>query len=207
MPSPNKKQTGIFNGLRIPLFVAGEKPGAFSAERMSQLVKALNALLNIRVLRGAKDQVLIADAGTVIEIATAAAGSAPSGESSSVTSYKVTAHHGDYLTCRTWDEATQTAGSVDVNIAKPHELRNSVLTETIDAIEITYSAHDTGAQTRSATDGTTTETQIIVPRYLTDGDNPTIIRVRSVTGGTGVAEAPTLEDVNPGGRAWSKQST
>lgn len=193
----------IFNGLRLRPF----KSRFPSLRRVNEAIAALNALLNIRVTRGSSDQVLISDAGTVIQLR-------PDGGTqttdNTISTYIVKEHFGDYLRCRTWNESADTEGDTDVYIAKPHELRFSVTEETIDGYTITYSEHSTANQTRLAYySATHEEDQVIVPRYLTGGDFPTIIRAQQVSGGTGVTVndvALVLEDCNRGGRAWAVKS-
>ena len=60
---------------------------------------------------------------------------------------------------------TITFGS-PTSIAKPNRMRPSVASELIDGLTITYSNH-TDENTRTASDGTNTEFQVVFPRYTT----------------------------------------
>lgn len=105
----------------------------------------------------------------------------------------------DFIVCRSWDGTNE--GSEDVKIAKPPELRFSIVTETIDGTDVTYDGYDLDAQTRFAHDGTTDETQVIVPRYLVDS---LVYVCRANSCGTDEDENPIgLLDLNVSGRAWA----
>jgi len=105
----------------------------------------------------------------------------------------------EFIICRSWDGTTE--GSVDVKIAKPPKLRFSITSETIDGTDVTYDGYDLTAQTRNATDGTTTETQVIVPRYLVDD---LIFASRANSLATDEDENPIgLMDENRDARAWA----
>jgi len=82
----------------------------------------------------------------------------------------------DYLVCRTWDGENE--GDEDINISKPTKLRFSITSETIDSDAVSYSSYDTSTQTRNADDGSTSEDQVIVPRYLV---NDVIYAIRCQT--------------------------
>jgi hypothetical protein len=105
----------------------------------------------------------------------------------------------DYIVCRSWDGTTE--GSTDVKIAKPPKLRFSIVTETIDGTQIDYSGYDFDAQTRLASDGSTDETQVIVPRYLVDD---LIFASRANSLAMDDDENPIgLMDENRDARAWA----
>lgn len=110
--------------------------------------------------------------------------------------YKYKSMSGDYLTCRTWDGTTE--GDTDIYIAKPYKLRRSIASETIDGTLVSYTyASDSE---RTATDGTNSETQKIVPRYLVDD------LVWGITATTAVTKdnaSLTILDMNIDGRAWA----
>lgn len=125
----------------------------------------------------------------------------------------------EYLICRSWNGKSE--GETDILIAKPEELRD-VEKETIDGQLVTYSNYDWDAQSRLATriDGQS-ETQFIVPRYLTEGETISIVRALPCFTGaeydTGELTDPdnfnsdpvmapvTLIDLNIAGRAWAAQ--
>ena len=120
---------------------------------------------------------------------------------SGVQMYRYKSQASDHLVCRTWDGTTEGGG--DVAIAKPHKLRNSVTSATIDGVAVTYTYGGTFV-TRTATIATIDEDQVIVPRYLV---NDLIFAVDS-SGGTAITG--TLQnkiDLNVDGRAWAKKNT
>lgn len=104
----------------------------------------------------------------------------------------------DYLVCREYD-GTQT-GDSDIYIARPPLLRASVTSRG----DVTYTYTD--SQTRSATDGVDTETQVIIPSYLA-GDE--IYAERGIVRGTGVYSDPEGTQkvewlARADGRAWTE---
>jgi len=114
-----------------------------------------------------------------------------------VAMYRLKSVQGDYLTCRTWDGTTE--GGTDVFIAKNYKLRNSITSQVIDGVTVNYTY--TTTVERDATIGANTETQIIVPRYLSDD---LIFAIYSET--TGVEKDDdelTLLDINADARAWA----
>lgn len=106
----------------------------------------------------------------------------------------------DHLVCRTWDGTTE--GSTDIKIAKPDKLRFSITAATIDTVALAYSDYDTSAQTRSASDGTSSETQVITPRYLV---NDLIWAMTCTTLVTVTGTVLTLLDLNISARAWARK--
>lgn len=117
---------------------------------------------------------------------------------------KVAAIGDDYITCVTFN-GTET-GEEEITVAKPYELRRTPFDgESYNGIEYTYSDD----VTREADDGSTTETQVIVPEYVV-GD--VIMAMRNITGGTGlVITMPdgTEEEIEwiemNSARAWAKE--
>jgi len=110
--------------------------------------------------------------------------------------YRLKSVQGDYITCRTWDGTTE--GGSDVYLAKPMKLRNSITAATISGASVTYSY--TNTVTRVATISSTDETQVVVPRYLTDD-----LVFGMTCNATGVSGKNIL-DINADGRAWAKQA-
>lgn len=106
----------------------------------------------------------------------------------------------DYLRCVAWDGEEETQPVVFV--AKPYELRKTPF----DGVEVggvfyTYAS----SIERNASEGVASETQVIVPAYLIDGE---ILAIAPVAGGTGVAvdDSPVVwMDLNAGARAWAAQ--
>lgn len=58
----------IYNGFKIPEFEREGRPSPFSQEDMNLLVRAINALLNFRLVRGSTDKVVISDHNITIQI-------------------------------------------------------------------------------------------------------------------------------------------
>lgn len=105
----------------------------------------------------------------------------------------------EFIICRSWNGETE--GSTDVKIAKPSKLRFSIVLETIDGSDVNYDGYDLTAQTRNASDGTNSETQVIVPRYLVDD---LIFACRANSLATDEDEHKIgLMDMNVDGRAWA----
>ncbi len=113
----------------------------------------------------------------------------------------ITAMADDYLTCRTWNGSAQ--GSVDILVAKFWTARKSVWDGKM-LNGISYAS--SGSDQRTATQGATTETQVIVPPYYV-GAELSIQRVPN--GGTGIvvgSAALSWVDSNADGRAWARKS-
>jgi hypothetical protein len=108
----------------------------------------------------------------------------------------------DYLVCRSWNGTVE--GTQDVYIAKPPKLRFSISTETIDGVVVAYSGYGPLTQTRNASGGGNSESQVIVPRYLV---NDLIYAMPAPTLVTFVQGPKTIKvgllDINADGRAWS----
>lgn len=114
---------------------------------------------------------------------------------------------GDLLICRAFDGAE--SGSIDFVIAKPWDLRVTPFDgETRDGITYTY----TTSTSRTADDGSESETQVVVPSYVV-GD--VILAMSGVKGfplrvdlsGDGVTRNVDWVDINAAGRAWAKASS
>ena len=112
----------------------------------------------------------------------------------------------DHLTCHKFDFITE--GTEDILVALPYLLRRTPFDGvTIDAITFTYASNIE----RSLTDGSTTEVQVITPRYRGEigsyvGD---VIFVKSgILKGTGVTVATVplkFLDGNDDGREWARK--
>lgn len=108
----------------------------------------------------------------------------------------------DHIIARTWDGTTE--GTIDTPIAKPFLLRRSITAR--GGLTYTY----TSDTTRTASDGATTEDQVVVDSYVLDDE----IYADRVQGGTGVD--PVLVggvstrvvwlDANLDARAWARVS-
>lgn len=113
--------------------------------------------------------------------------------------FRVKAVAGDWLVCRTWNGEKE--GTEDVLVAKRWRLRRTPFDGLTDAGGRSY-AYTTDVE-RVVTNGTITETQVIVPAYEIDEE----IEARSApTGGTGVTEAPLWQEHGEG-RAWAKKAS
>lgn len=113
---------------------------------------------------------------------------------SQIAQFRIVTVAGDYLNAVRvlgGEEATQTA-----RVAKPSLLRNSVSSRA----GATYSY--TGVDERTATVGSDTENQVIVPSYRA---NDYIFATSVPLGGTGVDAAPEWLDLNVDARAWAKK--
>jgi hypothetical protein len=197
MSSPNK-EGDVFNGLKIPLFRPGERPGVFSSARMNQLLRALNALLTMRIVKGPTNQVLIADAGTVLQIATGATSGAAGG-SASADKFRIKSYSGTYITCRTWDGTTE--GNSDVYVALPPEIRSSIASEVIDGDTYTYT-YTLATQSRVSvrTSDSDSVTEYMTPRFIVDQE---ILAIK-VNGNTTVSVGGNaLEYQAITGREWA----
>lgn len=117
------------------------------------------------------------------------------GESGIGTQCELLAVSGDTLIVREIDDSGITADTL--TIAKPYELRQSITTETIEGVVITY-VYD-NAWTRAAyISGAFIETQIIIPRYTVGGR---LQYIGCDHTGLGI----TKIDVNIAGRAWARK--
>ena len=111
--------------------------------------------------------------------------------------YQVLLNHGDYLACHPIKADGTVNIGVTVNVMKPWTLRRTPFDGIlIDGVTCTYSDD----ATRSATDGTSTETQKITPTY-TPGD---MICVEALWPPETISGSPVrLIDSNMDGRAWA----
>lgn len=156
---------------QLPPFGKGRSP--LLSKNVNPLVKVLNAILRLRVLRNAgatTDEVLWSTEGLAIVIA----GNASAGGGSTtgrLQTYKIKSKGSDAMIGRTWDAATSTEGSNNVWIAVNHQSRQ-LSSETINATTYTYSAYtdigDGFNYTRTSDDGSTEETQIVTPMWYED---------------------------------------
>lgn len=111
---------------------------------------------------------------------------------------KVKAVDTNVLTCIALTDAGNETGP-EFLVAKPWELRRSTFHgQTINSV--TYTGLT--AQRRSGTNGTTTETQGIVPEYVTNFSRILIGRIPNEEANLGALAT----DLNEGGRAWAKLS-
>ncbi|HEV2350844.1 MAG TPA: hypothetical protein VG028_13465 [Terriglobia bacterium] len=97
--------------------------------------------------------------------------------------YHLKSVQGDYLTCRTWDGTNE--GEVDIYVAKPYKLRNSLVsvTELGVVYNLTYAALDANNVARTKAGGGNSETEWVIPMWV-----PNDI-IYSIAALTGVADA------------------
>jgi hypothetical protein len=120
--------------------------------------------------------------------------------------------YGDYIVGLLWS-GTQNLGG-PVTIAKPQILRRSFDQDTFDGNVVTYDYTidtDGTGNYRTATSGSYTETQVMLPRYKPsslDPNNTQLIWARPTTG-TGVPQVdvfPTKWQESDSARAWALQA-
>lgn len=123
--------------------------------------------------------------------------------------FQVVSVQTDYLVCNPLDGATGVASTDVVNVALPYLLRRTPFDgSTREGISYTYTSNIQ----RTASDGSDTETQVIVPSYAA-GDS--IFAMRGVLRGTGAVlvdgnnNTTALDwiDMNFDGRAWAKDDS
>lgn len=144
----------------------------------------------------------------------------PVGVNRPVRMFRVQSHSdaGDHLVCRTWDGETE--GDEDILVLKPWDLRKTVWDGRFHTIngEIVNYAFSSDPWRRTATIGSETETQVIVPWYVvkTDGGSvgPSVIVAVHISASVeGFGQSPGYNndieiewlDVTPG-RAWARES-
>lgn len=118
--------------------------------------------------------------------------------------FTVVSEAGDYLVCLPLNVGAADRAANYVAVAKPPLLRRTPYDgATRNGISYTY----TGANTRTADDGSSTEDQIITDDYVA-GDE---IHAYQVLGGTGVTDADGYRviwaDNNADGRFWAKSAS
>jgi len=109
---------------------------------------------------------------------------------------RVSSVQNNHLVCQRWNGTAFSATTE--NVAKPYLLRTSITSRS----GITYSY--SSAVNRTATQGASTESQVIVPSFVAGTDEIFVAQVAS----TGVLITGTelkLIDINADGRAWAKQ--
>lgn len=134
----------------------------------------------------------------------------PSGTASGgviVQQMKIVAVGNNFLECNPYDGLSVDT-ETSILVAKPYLLRRAPFEDNgRDDLTFTY----TDGSTRTASNGSDTEDQVITPSYVA-GD--VIYAVRGVVGGTDVentsaTDDPPVEwlDMNVDGRSWAKDST
>lgn len=122
--------------------------------------------------------------------------------------WHVKEHHADYILCRSWNGSKE--GTKDVKIAKPPELRCSILSALLpDGTTLTFDTFDLTAQSRHASgDDGSDEDEFITPRYyIADEITNKDYWIEAATTNTLAfdedGKAIGLMDQNRAGRAWA----
>ncbi|MDL5055722.1 hypothetical protein QQ056_19520 [Oscillatoria laete-virens NRMC-F 0139] len=115
---------------------------------------------------------------------------------SCLTRMRVVSVHNNHLICTRWTGSEWS--TILEKVAKPFLLRSSITTRN----GISYSFSN--PFTRIATQGSNTETQVIVPSYVANHDEIFAVPVTH-TGVTESGRELTLMDINVDGRAWAKK--
>lgn len=102
--------------------------------KLQELIDCINPLLKVRVVLGSTPNITLDDNGLIIQVPNGGGGAGGGG--GALATYRLKSVQGDYITCRTWDGASD--GPVDVLIAKPWRLRESVTALTIYGVAHTY---------------------------------------------------------------------
>ena len=118
---------------------------------------------------------------------------------------------GDYLECKMLSAAGGDVGVGRLAVAKPWELRRTPFDGlSWDGYSYSYSSHVERVSTKDSDE--TTETQVVVPRYVFGGTGAgsIIFAVKGITALPGVqfgdpAIVVTWQDMNVSGRAWAKK--
>ena len=141
----------VKSGAKIPLFQPGKRgPKIFSASDMNNLVKVLNAFLNLKLIRGESDSFEISESNAILKLKS---GDGTGGTTLSMfklatpTAERQKVVEDDYVICRTWDGTT--LGDTDVKVSKDYALRCSLTGETVMGVEYdyTYAADSEDAST------------------------------------------------------------
>ena len=105
----------------------------------------------------------------------------------------------DLLVCHEWDGADE-EGDIDIYVAKPYELRNSITTEVLNGTTYTYD-YEEDTVTRTATSGGVSVAQEVTMPYIIDGPvwafKPNHTMVFNEDGEL------TYQDSNNDARAWA----
>jgi len=216
---------------QIAHFTGNPRKSIFNCKDLDELVDAINALRNQKVVNGQIGQHLIGDRHSML----VAPGGVRSGAGALVRMFQINEDlpdddlasiAADWIVCRSLsiaEDGTRTVGTTDVYIAKPFKLRNQIVTETIAGEQINYEYTTPTERIASLdSDPDTTETQVVVPYYLPQVRNEAaeilyagdVIYASQVAGGTGVwrefEEDPSEQlqwlDLNVDGRAWAKKT-
>lgn len=199
------KQAGP-TGRRLERFSDTKRKSIHDPKCIDEIVDVINAFLNAKLKVGGAGEPgrCIIGANQVTFILPQSGGSGVVEPNDPYLWQSMTA---DYIVCRKTRDGINTFGD-DIFIAKPGELRFSLLQETIDGELFTYSQYNLIAQTRLATWSGGTERQVITPRFLSSSliwaERATTL-VTELDGQGNQTEKPVvLIDKNKGAREWTK---
>lgn len=115
----------------------------------------------------------------------------------------INAVYGDYILCNP-KVGTITDTLTDIYVAKNPKLRTSITVETLDGTAHTYTY--TGYIQRNAVFSGTTETQYVVPRYLTSPPDEIFAEYVETNVTTTLGDSIHWMDSNVDARAWASDS-
>jgi hypothetical protein len=179
------------SGVRIPAF--GKKRHAMSDKWSNVPLAVINALLNMKIMVDEDfpdSKLIISAANSVLQIK---APSSSGAGSVSIKRMSITALFGDYVTCTKWDEDDASFTGASVNVAKPPELRNSIVSEG----SVTFAYTDTNNRTATQA-GYDQERHRVIPTYGA-GNEIFALDTGELSGVTTL----TWIDINVAGRVWS----
>ena len=144
---------------------------------------------SIQIRDGVGYKVRRSTSGTILELG--AKGGGPSAASEK--RLRVKSVQGDYLTCHTWDGTTEETLAA-LYCAKIPDLRHSITVQTVASVPVTMSDHTItdGACTRLVTDGSTTQTEMVIPVWQLGTDPDAEVWAVKPDDGTGVTIGGTL---------------
>lgn len=159
--NPQPKIGRVFNGKKIARTKPGMLPGP---ARVGEIIDCLNALLNMRVLLtdGQEASVTISDAGVVLQIPKTISSDESEPEQAGLLCCKITTLDSkDYFGATRWDGADYAGNEFFVAKSIPSRMPAE---ETVEAETFNYTYEDDN--TRTSDDGTTTEAQVMFPRFV-----------------------------------------
>lgn len=181
-------------------------PEIASRKWWRETIKLIFSLHDIQVVtkRGKKGRAIYSDKNVVIELPD----SSGDDETYGLQMFELQSESDDWNVCRPLSidaDGLRATTSVDYYIAKPPELRHSIVSETINGAVFTYTYTDEHTRIMTAEDDST-ETQVVTPWYLPTGGSVTIIYAQAVVGGTGVwKDGVQLTLLEQSSRAWARQ--
>ena len=190
--------------MEVPPKLSGTSPLVPWLNRLREATQSalINSVVNGKYSRGPGGTQLICS-----PIQSTYPGSTTTSNSGSVERFRILTGGvlGDYLLCETWNGTT--GGGVTINIAKPPKLRHSVVTEALAGTTWNYtysseSGYNDGK--RTASDGTNSEKQVVIPLFLI-GDEIYATKPTRKTGVTVSSVELEYLDLNVDARAWARK--